>query len=137
MSRISHLQGFLGSMGGRAHHQARGSAMNRFSAAGSAGFMRCNVKPALVGAPLVFAFSPSWEPRNSTEVGFDARKMAGFFDVLDRIGEQTEEAIPGWLSSHPHPADREERILERGARSGVQAPAGQPPSMETTLEKAT
>jgi predicted Zn-dependent protease len=36
--------------------------------------------------------------------------MAAFFDVLARIGERSGEAIPSWLSTHPDPADRGQRI---------------------------
>jgi predicted Zn-dependent protease len=49
--------------------------------------------------------------RYSLAQGYDPRHMAGFFDVLARMGERSGEVIPTWLSTHPDPADRGEKIL--------------------------
>jgi predicted Zn-dependent protease len=38
--------------------------------------------------------------------------MAAFFRVLDRMGERSGSEVPGWLSTHPQPEDREQRILQ-------------------------
>lgn len=49
--------------------------------------------------------------RYSLEQGYDPREMAVFFQVLDRMGERSGSSVPGWLSTHPQPEDREQRIL--------------------------
>ena len=50
--------------------------------------------------------------RYSLEAGYDPREMATFFQVLDRMGERSGSDVPGWLSTHPQPEDRELRILQ-------------------------
>ena len=43
----------------------------------------------------------------SSKIGYDARQMAGFFNTLQRQGEQTGAAeLPTFLSTHPNPGDR-------------------------------
>ncbi len=43
----------------------------------------------------------------STKVGYDAREMANFFVILDRMqGGKTSGGLPDWFSTHPNPADR-------------------------------
>jgi predicted Zn-dependent protease len=43
----------------------------------------------------------------STEVGYDAHKMADFFNVLKKMNmAESEGGIPTWLSTHPDPGDR-------------------------------
>lgn len=43
----------------------------------------------------------------STEVGYDAREMANFFHTLDQMNPSEDKGgLPGWLSTHPNPADR-------------------------------
>jgi predicted Zn-dependent protease len=49
--------------------------------------------------------------RYSLSQGYDPRQMAAFFGVLGRLGERSGAAIPGWLSTHPDPLDREKKIL--------------------------
>jgi len=49
--------------------------------------------------------------RYSVAQGYDPRHMAAFFDVLARMGERSGEVIPDWLSTHPDPADRGQKIL--------------------------
>ena len=49
--------------------------------------------------------------RYSLGQGYDPRHMAAFFDVLARMGERSGEVIPTWLSTHPDPADRGQKIL--------------------------
>jgi predicted Zn-dependent protease len=48
--------------------------------------------------------------RYAVELGYDPRPVAGFFDVLSRMREG-DEVLPSWLSTHPDPADRAEKIL--------------------------
>jgi predicted Zn-dependent protease len=49
--------------------------------------------------------------RYSLAQSYDPRQMAAFFDVLARTGERSGEVIPTWLSTHPDPADRGQKIL--------------------------
>src|SRR5690606_1733486 len=52
----------------------------------------------------------------STKIGYDAREMAGFFTTLDRLGEQSGAAdIPTFLSTHPDPANREQKVAREAA----------------------
>ena len=46
----------------------------------------------------------------STQVGYNSHEMANFFGVLNRLQEQNGEAIPTFLSTHPNPADRFNRV---------------------------
>jgi len=43
--------------------------------------------------------------------GYDPRHMAAFFDVLARMGERSGKVMPSWLSTHPDPVDRGQKIL--------------------------
>ncbi len=42
----------------------------------------------------------------STQVGYDAHQMAGFFEVLHRIQKQAGVSIPEFQSTHPDPVNR-------------------------------
>jgi predicted Zn-dependent protease len=43
----------------------------------------------------------------STQVGYDAREMANFFNTLDKMQSKSEQGgLPDWFSTHPDPADR-------------------------------
>jgi predicted Zn-dependent protease len=43
----------------------------------------------------------------SSKINYDAHQMAGFFNTLQRQGEQAGAAeLPGFLSTHPNPGDR-------------------------------
>lgn len=47
----------------------------------------------------------------STKIGYDAHEMAGFFNTLDRLSKNSGgEEVPTFLSTHPHPADREKKV---------------------------
>ncbi|WP_460879261.1 M48 family metalloprotease [Pontibacter rugosus] len=46
----------------------------------------------------------------SSKIGYDAEEMADFFVTLQRQQEKGGEAIPGFLSTHPNPADRFETV---------------------------
>jgi predicted Zn-dependent protease len=50
--------------------------------------------------------------RYSLAAGYDARRMGSFFDVLDRLNDKSGSALPTWLSTHPNPRDRKEKIFE-------------------------
>lgn len=49
----------------------------------------------------------------STKIDYDAQEMAGFFQTLQRLQEQSGgEAVPTFLSTHPHPGDRFNNVRE-------------------------
>ena len=46
--------------------------------------------------------------------GYDARPMAGMFEMLDRVGQASGGSpTPGWMSTHPAPANRKQRAEAR------------------------
>ena len=51
----------------------------------------------------------------STKIGYDAQEMADFFKTLDRLGDQSGEEVPTFLSTHPDPADRENKVAKLAA----------------------
>ena len=47
----------------------------------------------------------------STKIGYDAQQMAGFFNTLQRMQTQSGgEAVPTFMSTHPHPQDRFNKV---------------------------
>ena len=46
----------------------------------------------------------------STELGYNAHRMAAFFETLKRQSEGSGQALPSFLSTHPDPGDREVRV---------------------------
>lgn len=48
----------------------------------------------------------------STTVGYQAHEMADFFKTLDRLSGGPEGRIPTFLSTHPNPLDRFDRVHE-------------------------
>ncbi|PHI18365.1 peptidase M48 [Lewinellaceae bacterium SD302] len=48
----------------------------------------------------------------STMVGYDAKEMAGFFTTLDRLTGGAENRTPTFLSTHPDPANREQKVRQ-------------------------
>ena len=52
----------------------------------------------------------------STEVGYDATEMAGFFKTLQNLSGGPEGGIPNFLSTHPNPGERFESV-KRMAKS--------------------
>lgn len=54
--------------------------------------------------------------RYMARVGYDPREMPKVFAMLDRVSQASGGGrAPGWLSTHPDPADREQRIAQRVA----------------------
>ncbi|RMH21687.1 MAG: peptidase M48 [Acidobacteria bacterium] len=54
--------------------------------------------------------------RYMIRTGYPPIEMAGVFDMLDRTAAAGgSERLPNWLSTHPAPADRRQRILSRAA----------------------
>jgi predicted Zn-dependent protease len=57
--------------------------------------------------------------RYMTREGFDPREMPGVFNMLGRVSEASgSPGIPVWLSTHPDPGDREQRVETMIAQSG-------------------
>lgn len=56
----------------------------------------------------------------STAAGYDPREIPSTYAMLKRVGGQTGERLPGFLSTHPDPGDREERTtrLANAAAAG-------------------
>lgn len=53
----------------------------------------------------------------STKVGYDARRMADFFLVLEKMGEESgRDELPAFLSTHPNPGDRYNTVRELAAK---------------------
>jgi predicted Zn-dependent protease len=49
----------------------------------------------------------------ATKINYDAHEMAGFFQTLDRLQVQRGgEEVPTFLSTHPDPADRENKVAK-------------------------
>lgn len=46
----------------------------------------------------------------STQIGYDAKEMAGFFNTLDRLSGGPEGRVPTFLSTHPNPGDRNVKV---------------------------
>lgn len=46
----------------------------------------------------------------SSQVGYDAHEMAGFFATLDRLTGGPEGRLPTFMSTHPDPADRNQKV---------------------------
>ncbi|MEM9990587.1 MAG: M48 family metalloprotease [Bacteroidota bacterium] len=56
----------------------------------------------------------------STKVGYDSHEMADFFSTLKRLSGDSGAAIPTFLSTHPDPANRYERVHELSKRAQKQ-----------------
>ena len=48
----------------------------------------------------------------STRIGYDAHKMADFFATLKRMGSQSGSSVPTFLSTHPDPGNRYNKVHE-------------------------
>ena len=60
----------------------------------------------------------------STEVGYDSQYMAGFFKTLSRMREGTEsENIPTFMSTHPDPGDRFNKVKQLTVAEQAKYPA--------------
>jgi len=46
----------------------------------------------------------------SSEIGYDATEMAGFFNTLKRMRDDSGQSIPTFMSTHPAPADRYNKV---------------------------
>jgi predicted Zn-dependent protease len=49
----------------------------------------------------------------SSKIGYDAKEMADFFNTLQRKGEEAgAQELPGFLSTHPNPGDRNTSVAK-------------------------
>jgi len=48
----------------------------------------------------------------SSQIGYDAREMADFFNTLKRMRDDSGQSIPTFLSTHPDPADRYNKVKQ-------------------------
>jgi predicted Zn-dependent protease len=59
--------------------------------------------------------------RYSARLGYDAEEGAQAFRMLDQLSEQSGSGrVPGWLSTHPDPGDRYERLLAAIRQQGLE-----------------
>lgn len=56
------------------------------------------------------------------DAGFDPREMMHVFEILGAVGGDERGRVPGWLSTHPDPADRLEETRERLTQVGELPP---------------
>ena len=63
----------------------------------------------------------------SSRAGYDPRQAILFFQTLNRIQEKEGQGMPNFLSTHPNPGDRIERIRELTARQPLEK-SGAPPA---------
>ena len=59
--------------------------------------------------------------RYSVRLDYDVAEGAGAFHMLDQLSEQSEAGkVPGWLSTHPDPGDRYQRLLAAVRARGLE-----------------
>jgi predicted Zn-dependent protease len=51
----------------------------------------------------------------STKIGYDARQMAKFFETLAQLSKSGGEEVPIFMSTHPDPVDRENKVAKEAA----------------------
>ncbi len=72
--------------------------------------------------------------RYMTREHYDARELTGVFTTLERVGEAAGgSSLPSWLSTHPDPGERRQRIGRAIAAAG--APPGGTVAREAYLEQ--
>ncbi len=52
----------------------------------------------------------------ASKIGYDAREMAGFFKTINRLSDSGGGRIPTFLSTHPDPLDRFQKVNEESVR---------------------
>jgi predicted Zn-dependent protease len=100
---------------------------------GSIFFPEARPFESLVGAgvELLFLKYSRDDEREADVLGFEYMRRHGYdvsefddvFAALDRIGEGERGALPGWLTTHPAPAERVEAAQTRAAAVGPQSNA--------------
>ncbi|CCH00856.1 peptidase M48 Ste24p [Fibrella aestuarina BUZ 2] len=59
----------------------------------------------------------------SSKIGYDARQMANFFSTIKRIQDNSGQAVPNMLSTHPDPGNRFTRVNQLAKDYQTQNPA--------------
>jgi predicted Zn-dependent protease len=59
----------------------------------------------------------------SSKIGYDAHQMADFFGTLKRISENSGQVIPQFMSTHPDPGNRYNRVHELAKEYQAKNPA--------------
>ena len=80
------------------------------------------------GLELLFLKYSRDDEREADELGFEYMRKQGYdvsefddvFAALQRVGEESRSALPGFLATHPAPAERVERAQARAAAVGPQ-----------------
>jgi predicted Zn-dependent protease len=57
------------------------------------------------------------------QAGYDATAGVRFFEVLDRMSQESGQSLPSWLSTHPNPGDRVARTRQLSQAQRAQFPA--------------
>ena len=52
----------------------------------------------------------------STNIGYNAHMMGDFFKTLEAIGTESGSSIPTFLSTHPDPGDRYNKVHETAVK---------------------
>lgn len=60
----------------------------------------------------------------STKIGYDAHQMAGFFQTLNRLSGGAEGRVPTFMSTHPDPVDRNQKVDAMASEWQAKAPNG-------------
>jgi predicted Zn-dependent protease len=55
-------------------------------------------------------------------VGYQTEEAAEFFRSLRRIGEEQQQGLPTWMSTHPDPGEREQSMHRLRTANGVSRP---------------
>lgn len=58
----------------------------------------------------------------SSKIGYDAREMANFFQTIKRIQDNSGQAVPNMLSTHPDPGNRYTRVNQLAQEYQTQTP---------------
>lgn len=61
----------------------------------------------------------------SSEIGYDAKEMADFFNTLKRMRDDSGQTIPTFLSTHPDPADRFNKVNQMADHKQAEDPSKQ------------
>ncbi|GAB4001053.1 M48 family metalloprotease [Spirosoma daeguense] len=59
----------------------------------------------------------------SSKIGYDAHQMANFFGTIKRIQDNSGQAVPQFMSTHPDPGDRLSKVHEMAKAYQTQNPA--------------
>ena len=57
--------------------------------------------------------------RYMTRANYDPRQMVDVFTMLNRVSQASGSSLPDWLSTHPNPEDRRERVQQEIDSAGI------------------